>query len=373
MADGRDDLPLDWPTSEQRTRVDARVRALRHGRLARRSAAAAVVVALVVGLLVVVRGGTSSSVRTAASAPSTTAAIAPVPTTTQPLVGVAEPEGWRLVDYGDARFALPPGWSADGPGSSSCAPLTNTGVTLRHDGPDCAYVSVEPFSQLRELPGRPALTIHGIDLYLEPGSPLWIDYAVPALGLHVYVHQPTEARRVLDTLTLSTRRVVLDSTTWPSVPRDWKTLSFGDVTLSVPPAMNITQLGPNTIAPGACSAVPFPESGAYLGSGAGITLNCPMIPAGVVPVPTDGVWMRPADKGAIPPLPVDRTIRNGRAGLAVKFVPGYGVLDLEPAFDVTILGRDGRRSTTTVRVGLGANPEIARTIIGSMRPAGRSN
>jgi hypothetical protein len=366
MTDGPDDLPLDWPTPEQRTRVDTRVRALRHRRLVQRSAAAGVAVALVVALLVVVRGGSSgSNIRTATRSSTSTTTTT---TTTQPaIVPAPEPKGWRIVDFGDARLAIPPDWSAAGPGAPTCAPVVGDGVTLLGGGPGCPYVEVAPSDQ-EDFSARPVASVHDLDLY-RIASPIGVLYAVPALGVRLLVHGVAGEQRVLDTLTSSTRRVVLRSTTWPAVPRNWRSLSFDGITLDVPPTMPITQVGSFRLPPGECSAVPFPKSGAFVGNGSPGSFGCTMIPAGVVPVPTDGVWMHTVNESPSPaPPPVDRKIANEQVRLEVAFVSGYGVPDLEPALDVTVVGIDGRRFPGGVRLGLGTDPEIARTILGSIRP-----
>src|SRR5262249_21200993 len=142
------------------------------------------------------------------------------------------------------------------------------------------------------------------------------------------------------------------------------TLSFGDVSVRIPSTMKVTRVGPSSLAPGLCSAVPFPTSGAFVGTGSTRPFNCPMIPAGVVPVPTDGVWMRPMVHAVGEPLPVKRRLDNGHARLAISDIAFYGPDALTSAIDVRVGG-----ATTVVRIGLGPDPTIARTILASIRPA----
>jgi hypothetical protein len=157
------------------------------------------------------------------------------------------------------------------------------------------------------------------------------------------------------------------------VPANWKRLTFGGVTLRVPPTMPVTHLAANYLSPGECSAAAFPTSGAFLGNGDPGPTSCPMIPAGFVPVPTDGVWMHtpevmdfPSPEVPAPPLRV-LTIGGLRVAIAdatVNVAPG-----LKSAIDLTISGRDGEQLPAAIRIGLGPDPNVARTILYSIAPA----
>ena len=339
---------------------------MRHGRLARRSTAAAVVVALVVGLLVVVRGGSSRSLRTAASAPTTSAKPQPQPSA---IVSAPEPKGWRLVDYGDARLAFPPGWTTaaiTGTSPAPCATISGAAIRFYLPAPNCPTVTIAPLGATT-LPPRPAATIHGFRVYLAADSVVSLTYAVPALHVEITLHDHA-ATPVLGTLTSSARRVVLGGGALPTVPGAWKSLTFGGITVRVPPTMPVTHLASNHLAPGECSASPFRVSGAFVGNGVDGPISCPMILAGLVPTPTDGVWLHTIGVGLAAPH-WTRTIDNGHARLSIAPVPLFGPSQLAQAIDVAIIGTAGGRSTTVVRIGLGADPQIARTILASIEPS----
>ena len=88
-----------------------------------------------------------------------------------------------------------------------------------------------------------------------------------------------------------------------------------------------------------------------------------MIPAGVVPVPTDGVWL--STEPSEGPRLTYRSIVI--AGLQLSVLETTGPT-LDPV--LTIASQLGDpRAPTVVRLGLGADPTIARTILFSIRPA----
>ena len=73
------------------------------------------------------------------------------------ITSAPEPEGWRLVDYRDARFAIPPGWDATRGdlGTTTCAPRPSmTGIVLYGLGASCPSITVEQFALGNALPPR---------------------------------------------------------------------------------------------------------------------------------------------------------------------------------------------------------------------------
>jgi hypothetical protein len=136
--------------------------------------------------------------------------------------------------------------------------------------------------------------------------------------------------------------------------------------LDVPPTMPVTRLNAFSLPPSECGAVPFPTSGAFLGNGDSAAFACPMIPAGVVPVPTDGVWIHTAGAPGDLPL-VPRIVGQRRLRLAVA------ALGTEPVLEVQPTSSGGGTFPIVIRVGLGADPAIARTILASIRTAAPAN
>lgn len=366
MNDGPADLPAGWPTDEHRSRVAARARTLRNRRMALRATAVALTVVVVGGGFTALRDRSGPSPVNVATESSTTSPVRP----SAPEIRTAPvPNGWRIVDFADARLAIPPGWTASSPGASTgCAPTPMNDQFVLFDGatPSCPSIVVAPIMP-STLPRRAALTIHGLKLYLAADTVVWIRYAVPELGVTLTVHGA--AGPVLDTLTSSARRVVLAAPERvTAVPSDWRTVSFGGVTLQVPPTMRITRLAGSLLPPGACGKQIFADPPTvFVGNGSSVGPFCPFIAAGVVAVPVDGVWIStmpdafPAPAG---PATVIRGVELG--GLAVTIDAAT-----DPLLTIrTRLG--GAAAPTVIRLGLGPDPTIARTILSSIRATDRS-
>jgi hypothetical protein len=358
-------LPPGWPTEEQRERVAARARMLRGRRLALRATALALILVLFGGGFAFLRDHRGSSGVKVVTEPSTTT------TTTLPaLTSAPTPKGWRIVDFGDARLAAPPGWSvADLTGSSipcvghgGLAQRSQEGVDLFTENPSsCSAVILQPGTPT-DLPSRAARTIHGIRLYLISDTVVSLAYAVPELGVTVVLRGVDGALPVLETLTSSARRVVLAAGPAPRVPHDWRTVEYGGITLRVPPTMPVIRLGASDIAPGTCATQTFVRPGAYVGNGFPGAVHCPMIPAGVVAKPTDGVWISNTPERMPNTSPV-RVIDLPTVRLRVE--AAASVL-ADPTLTIEPSGPAGRLPTV-IHLGLGPDPTVARTILYSIR------
>jgi hypothetical protein len=361
MNDLSPGLPPGWPTDEHRARVEARTRALRSRRLALRTATTALVVVLLAVGAVAVRGRSGTSgVKVATGSTTTTTTHRP---TARAIQVVPAPNGWRIVDYGDARLAVPPGWteSALPRGAAGCPPDAPAGVVVfRSYQLTCSSILIEPIYP-GPLPPRAALTIHGIKLYLVTDTVLFLRYSIPALGVSLTVHGVEAAQSLLDTLTSSSRRVVLSAGTAPAVPRDWHTVAYGGITLRVPPTWPIKRLGPHDLSPGECLGPPFRKPGVFLGKGDTGIVNCPLLTVGYVAIPTDGVWISAPDPQ--PPHSYSTSLVVGGLRLWVDRSTDP-VLTIQPQ-------RGDTELPALVHIGLGADPAVARTILYSIRATDR--
>jgi hypothetical protein len=354
MTDASPEFPPGWPTDDHRSRVAARARALRNRRLARRSTALALAAVVLAGGFALLHGRSSSDVRVAtASSTTTTTSRPPARPETRT---VAEPTGWRIVDYGDARVAAPPDWTVAllPRFTTDCPPDAPTGVVIYQESQaTCSSVVIGPIYP-GPFPPRPALTIHGIKLYLSADDVTFVSYSAPELGVSLSVRRTGAARSVLGTLTSSARRVVLGPGDAPSVPSDWRTVAFGGVSLRVPPTMPVTHLGPNNLQPGACARQAFPKPAVALGNGYTGLVRCLVSPG--VAIPTDGVWI----SAPHPQLPHSYATSLVVAGLRLWVDTSTDpVLTIQPQ-------RGDTELPALVHIGLGPDPSVARTILYSI-------
>lgn len=367
MNDATVGPPPGWPTDEHRSRVAARARTLRKRRLALQATTVALVVVLLGGGFALLGGGSGPSGVKVVAESSTT-------TTSPAVTSAPTPKGWRIVDFGDARLAAPPNWSVtDLTGSSmpcvghgGLAQRPEPGVELfRENLQSCSAVIVEPGTSA-DHPARAARTIHGIRLYLISDTVVSLAYAVPELGVTVALRGVDEALPVLETLTSSARRVVLAAGPAPRVPDDWRTVEYGGITVRVPPTMPVKRLGAHNIPPGVCSVQMFSQPGVFLGKGFVGVIHCGLILAGVVPAPTDGLWIRALPDEKRPP-PTKRFIDV--TGLRLWL----GDSSVDPTLTIEPQREKGGRLPTVITLGLGADPTIARTILYSIRATDRSS
>jgi hypothetical protein len=362
MSDEPLGLPPGWPTDEHRSRVAVRARALRNRRLAWRTTALTLAAAVLVGGFAVLRGRSDSNVRVATATSTTTTTHRPAPSE---IATVAEPNGWRIVDYGDARLAAPPGWTVAGlpQGSSGCPPDKRVGAFIyRAYQTTCTSVLVEPIYP-GPLPPRPARTIHGFKLYLVTDDVLLVSYSVPELGVTLTIHGVDTAQSVLDTLTSSSRRVALGPGGAPAVPRDWRAVTYGGITLQVPPTWPIARLGSNTVAPGACFAQTFLNPEVYLGNGSNPSIvKCFVLPLGRIMMPTDGVWIS---------APTPQRPHSYATSLVVNGLRLWVDTSTDPRLTIQPQ-RGDTELPALIQIGLGPDPSVARTILYSIRATDRS-
>lgn len=369
MSDAVPDLPPGWPTEEHRSRVATRTRAIRNRRVAFRTTALSLAVVVLAGGFALLHDGSGSDVRVSTASSTTTTTRPP----TQPeLQTVPVPTGWQIVDYGDARLAAPLDWQVDSPIVDpivKCPPVSPVGVVIsRVYQSTCSSILIEPIAP-GALPSRPALTIHGIKLYVVADDVTIVSYSAPELGVTLTIRGVEAAKPLLDTLTSSSRRVALGPGGAPAVPHDWHTVSYGGITMRVPPTWPVQRLGAHD-APGVCGRPIFGEPFSIptfggptvmVGNGSSPFMDCPSFNLGVPP-PADGVWIS---------APSPQEPHSYRASLVVGGLRLWVNTSTEPVLTIQPQ-RGDTELPALVQIGLGPNPSVARTILYSIRASDHS-
>ena len=288
------------------------------------------------------------------------------------------PSGWVQIAYNDAEVAVPRSFSVVYPNEQYCGVFTTTGtiflgavampqVCLDNQSPAAnvtvVYLRPQHFSP-GSLQGYKSIRQDGLVLYLvtvngEPG------YYSPTLGMEVAAIGP-DALGVLGTFAPSPRRVVLAPGPAPQVPSSWRTISFDDVSFSVPTGWSVKRtiyamgIGQLCSVPGvafglADSVVLSTDKKSYV-------VFCPLI--GPWPqVPAEGVQI---DGGTDAPKVTASShcliLGSLNACLAAGTTYSYSILVLK----VTVPGRD---EPVIISIGLAGSGMTARMILHSLRAA----
>ena len=190
---------------------------------------------------------------------------------------------------------------------------------------------------------------------------------VPALGVTLYGFSPAGAR-VAEAFGASTLERVLTATLPVAVPRGWRRVAYGALSVEVPPRWPVRHLnGSNFMDPGACGTGDFSTPTAVTGFSL-ITPMCPRFTPDVVlrwlAHPVDGAWLQ-----------APGTWLDG-ASVAVRHSHGM-VVDLRAApslqgsnaLQVVVVDHGARGDLV---LGLGPTPRIAEAILSSLRLSARS-
>ncbi|MFZ2057345.1 MAG: hypothetical protein WAV54_08050 [Acidimicrobiales bacterium] len=173
--------------------------------------------------------------------------VAPTATTVQPttqmLLAVhlsATPAGWVPVAYGDAQVSVPPTWVVMTHAwcGGTWPPVVQLGV-VKQDL-DCPAAPTPPTVRITPLGSIPApyrqeqpVRLNGISVLVGPKVATSVTYFVPSLHVEVWASDGPGAR-VIGTLAVSPRAVVLVSGPAPVVPLSWHSASFAGLRFSAP-------------------------------------------------------------------------------------------------------------------------------------------
>jgi hypothetical protein len=300
------------------------------------------------------------------SAPATSGVLASTTGEPGPHVGVA-------IDVGRVRLWLPSGWRlvADDciPDSTAlCFPSCPVG---QNDTITVAAYSAILHCQIREV-GDAAVWIAPRRLGTGPAT--WrrlrighgsVVVQVPRLGVTLYGFTALGAR-VAMAFTPSTLERLLEARLPTAVPRHWRRIAYGNLSIDVPPSWPVTPLADSRLTdPGACGLGDFSTPVADLGTD-DVTPMCPIEfpnewlrtsarPVNAVWLQVPGVWLDPARNDA-------RRVHGMTINLRpMTFLTGSDALQ--------VLVRRGS-SVGDLVLGLGTSPTVAEAILSSLRLRG---
>jgi len=278
--------------------------------------------------------------------------------TSLPSVDVAAtPKGWVPIAFGDAQISVPPTWYASystvcdfphAPGSvfvgrtgyGFCPPYSVKGVPV-------VYLAPEPSGE--HVTGSRQV-VNGLVVVRLVHNSFNSDYVIPALGVQLTL-DGANAQRVLSTLTISPRALVLAKGVVPRVPSLWQKLSFAGVEVSVPPSWPVTRTDWD------CGQSNFGSAVVILANDIH-ALSCPApLPRALVQRPSDG-------------LRIDVGIDAAPHTVSPTCLYSWCQATDAP-YSVLVLVRTipGQTKPLIVSIGLAGNGLIARTILDSLRPA----
>ena len=323
---------------------------------------AAAMVVLLIGTLVVVRRSDQAGTDVAVSVVNEPLGAAPLPFSPAALAAPpAVPAGWRSVDYGLARLSVPEAWTTieAATGSGQCATpgmslmiLGGGAVGGAGDcGPPKSFARVAPIGAPCESCGQPSV-VHGLTVTMDvqPScSTCPESWVMPELQSRLTIGGVDHAVRdqIVASLTLSTvARVLADGPTLDT--SGWREVRMDGVSLRVPSDWPDHAIG------WSCGGNPFPPGSALVLTGMPQPAGCA---ARIEPPPAlvaDGVWL----------------VANGSyrdVDIVDLTIDGRGVAIDARMTDHLSLSPDG--TTVGIRVGIGADPAVARTIVRTVRIA----
>jgi hypothetical protein len=303
----------------------------------------------------------------------------------------AVPDGWQTIDHGDLRFSVPGDWELLTSTTSPCVGagsvvlmkrmdvMTNCpmGVRPTPEPPGGQASGITPFVEVRSgvLADATVATKLG-DLDAKQGPPIPRPCCINVLAqvdqwvVSIQGGAGADASAIADTFTWSARYRARYQGPLLDIS-GWRTVTEQGVQFEVPadwPTVELT--GSTRTNPGACIGRPFgpaDERQVFVGTSA-MHLDCAIAPTSVSP-PADGVWVRGmAGDNALadPASPLEHREQNG---LSFDLNPTIAVSQviLVVADVGTAPGRDQPR--TSLVIGAGPDPAVARTILATLRPA----
>jgi hypothetical protein len=298
----------------------------------------------------------------------------PITTMPHPAIDLsAAPAGWVPVAYGDAQVSVPPTWVVMTHAwcGGTWPPIVQLGV-VKQDM-DCPATPAPPTVRITPLGTIPApygqeqpVRLNGISVLLGPEVATSISFFVPSLHVEVWASNGS-GTRVIDTLAVSPRAVVLASGPAPLVPSSWQSVSFAGLHFSVPANWPISR---TQVTPG-LGAICREQGVAFLGTTVTLSSDarpllfppCPYIPP-TPQQPENGVQV---DSGL-------RTEPTVTLSLSPHCLDLHGLTACpatSPAYSILVLRVNvpGRDKPIFVSMGLAGNGKVARTILYSLRPA----
>lgn len=317
-------------------------------------AAAATVAVLVTGLVLIANRDVDPPEQAdgPATTPAITPATAPVDSSTPNATGPAvapmpvppTPDGWVVVEWGDVRMSLPP--EID-PYDGRCAATSDRDLvlTIACDGRVIEVLSgIVGGTPVDDTTIRNGLTTELGPVTDDPArTGLSIVETMSAVRFAGFTDAEVES--IVATVGVSSRWRVANEPA-PAVPDGWRHVGFDNIDLMIPDDWPSVSLTAGDVDPDACGfhtlggVATFERGGATTADG-GASVSCAGQPPVIAP-PSDGIRiyeLEPGEKATNP--------------------PGYPYV--EQSYDIA---GEGRRYL--LRVGLGGDGTIGRTILGSV-------
>ncbi|MHB1928326.1 MAG: hypothetical protein ACYDEN_08210 [Acidimicrobiales bacterium] len=215
------------PTAHTTLAARARRRTLR--RRARLGVAALAATAAAVAGTLLVPGGTATPVYVGPGAPSPFPAV-PLP---------PAPAGWARTAIGTLDLAAP-GASVGGSSTGLLAGISVCLTNLCESSHTPSAGDPVIVTSLRTAPTGTIRVIAGLTVDVS-GHGQYGRYQVPALGVQLATYGAL-GRRIAATMAPSPALVVASATSAPAVPTTWRTVHYGEVTVSVPPTWPVVHL-----------------------------------------------------------------------------------------------------------------------------------
>jgi hypothetical protein len=277
----------------------------------------------------------------------------------------ATPAGWVPVDYGNAQLSVPASWSLLSGGAESCG--QTTGVLIIGQGTCCppgmGMAQSAGTSIVRLSVTAPTASLHGPHTLVN-GIPLYAPgvasvYLATSLDAELAFTGPAQLR-VLHTLTVSPRAIVLRSGGAAAIPPSWMWVSFDGLRFAVPPTWNVTH---DAHAPPCGTDIVLPQSGVTLANGPALPLPCPIPEAEIRPV------------RQVPGIEVDgyktpsQSLPTGTRCVGPRLLHSLPVcVDASPAYGVLIAQvRSAQSGPITVKIGMYARGIVAKMILHSIQ------
>jgi hypothetical protein len=350
-------------------------------------AAVVVAVALVSALVVTHRSAGPARVVAGPSTSTTAAARGWLTVFGAEAAAAPVPAGWKVLDAGDIRFAVPPGWDTTNspcPGTEPVAPGRVVVITSKDRAIyGCPAISQLPASQLTLRPNDD--TTAGVATHVGTLPATRLDekdcctqrYRL-ADGYELTIGGP-DTVRVLSTFTDSGAHRALQAGPVADT-RGWRTVRYQGVELRVPPSWPVDDLpgsyhqivdengvvtgSGGLLNPGECGGGLFPVGAprVSLGTSPGAAA-CPYLPSPELEG-GDGVWIRPITEDSASSLAAP-LVHGALGGLDLAVYPTPD--DVAPPVVTLVVTRGAQRYE--VSIGVGRDPAVARAILRSLRAA----
>jgi len=270
------------------------------------------------------------------------------------------PPGWQPVDWGLARLWVPGGWSIDSSSEQECSTTAGgvvfVGSETESDVARMCRLRFPPaVVTMRDLAGRAGARegrrkINGIAVLVAPAPRArLVTVRIPAFGVEITLTGPVPAA-VLASLGPSPIGIVFGAGPVARPGAHWKSVTYGGLTARVPGSWPVVN-GDHADEGGECGGFQL-DGEVLLGpDSTPIAVYCPSQPDNYA-----GLWLKPA-KGFYG-VPGDAVTLRAPAGASLRAYPDY--LDFGPPVSLWY----GRVS---IRLGLGAAPQVARAIFDSLR------